>query len=276
MLKLLNASFYRLFRNKTFWICFGISSALAVINTVCACITHCVGIKTDPVNGGVPLEMHYFTYHYVVSILTAVFASLFIGSEYSDGTVRNKLIVGKQRYSVYLSCFIVVLAACMIMAAVWIVVGLLGMPVMGNFVTGVNVLACIGIGVLALIALCAIYTFIGMLISNRAVSAVVMLLTTVVTVVAATWCIAVLSAPPEYMSWELVNGEMQQIFIPNKSYPTGAYRGFLEFTVDFLSMGQFLMMPDLARPINMAAYSVTITVVFTVSGALAFSYKHIK
>ena len=276
MLKLLNASFYRLFRNKTFWICFGISSALAVINTVCACITHCVGIKTDPVNGGVPLEMHYFTYHYVVSILTAVFASLFIGSEYSDGTVRNKLIVGKQRYSVYLSYFIVVLAACIIMAAVWIVVGLLGMPVMGNFVTGVNVLACIGIGVLALTALCAIYTFIGMLISNRAVSAVVMLLTVVVTVIAAMWCFAVLSEPPEYMSWELVNGEMQQICIPNKSYPTGAYRGFLEFITDFLSMGQFLAVPNLARPINMAAYSAVITVVFTVSGALAFSHNHIK
>lgn len=276
MLKLLNASFYRLFRNKTFWICFVISSALAVINIVCACVTHCVGIKNDPVNGGVALETHYFTYHYAVSIMTAVFASLFIGSEYSDGTVRNKLIVGKQRYSVYLSYFIVVFVACMIMTAVWIVVGLLGMPVMGNFVTGVNALACIGIGVSALTALCAIYTFIGMLISNRAVSAVVMLLTVMITVIAAMLCAAVLSEPPEYMSWELVNGEMQQVVVQNKAYATGAYRGFLEFTVDFLSMGQFLTIPDLARPINMASYSAVITIVFTVFGALAFSHKHIK
>ena len=40
-----------------------------------------------------------------IGIVMAVFCSLFIGTEYSEGTIRNKIIIGQKRGTVYLSNF---------------------------------------------------------------------------------------------------------------------------------------------------------------------------
>ena len=40
-----------------------------------------------------------------IGIVMAVFCSLFIGTEYSEGTIRNKIIIGQKRGAVYLSNF---------------------------------------------------------------------------------------------------------------------------------------------------------------------------
>ena len=44
-----------------------------------------------------------FIYALTVAILIPAFVSLFVGTEYSDGTIRNKMIIGHTRTCIYLS-----------------------------------------------------------------------------------------------------------------------------------------------------------------------------
>lgn len=48
-----------------------------------------------------------FIYALTVAILIPAFVSLFVGTEYSDGTIRNKMIIGHTRTCIYLSNLIV-------------------------------------------------------------------------------------------------------------------------------------------------------------------------
>lgn len=52
-------------------------------------------------------------------IVMAVFVSVFLGVEYSDGTVRNKLMVGHRRKDVYLVNFVTCLLAGLMMCATY-------------------------------------------------------------------------------------------------------------------------------------------------------------
>ena len=52
-----------------------------------------------------------FVIETIMILVIAVFVSLFFGTEYSDGTLRNKLIGGYTRGQIYVSQFIVNAAA---------------------------------------------------------------------------------------------------------------------------------------------------------------------
>lgn len=62
-----------------------------------------------------------FAFVFFVPILLSCAAPLFIGSEYSDGTMRNKLIVGHKRYNIYLSEQFVCTAAGFMLCLAYIV-----------------------------------------------------------------------------------------------------------------------------------------------------------
>lgn len=47
------------------------------------------------------IDSAFFSVAIYIGIILSVFCSLFIRTEYSDGTIRNKLIVGQKRSAVY-------------------------------------------------------------------------------------------------------------------------------------------------------------------------------
>ena len=59
----------------------------------------------------------------VVGILISIFYSLFLGTEYNDGTIRNKLIVGHKRETIYLASFITGTVAVTIIYFIWGLIG---------------------------------------------------------------------------------------------------------------------------------------------------------
>lgn len=85
MNKLLTANFFRMFKNKLFWagILFmaavGIGFPLVNYNTM---------IKNDyPLY----LDSTFFMGAAFIGVVLSIFCSLFLGTEYSDGTIRNKM-----------------------------------------------------------------------------------------------------------------------------------------------------------------------------------------
>lgn len=98
----LRADFVRLFRSRFFWILivflFG-SGALSAFD------------KHNKM-----LDNDLLSVVSAVMLLGSIFAAFFIGTDYSDGTIRNKLIVGNSRAAVWFSNLIVCCAAAELMS----------------------------------------------------------------------------------------------------------------------------------------------------------------
>lgn len=161
MCNCLRADFVRLFRSRFFWILivflFG-SGALSA---------------SDKHNK--MLDNDLLSVIMVVMLLGAVFAAFFIGTDYSDGTIRNKLIVGNRRAAVWFSNLIVCCAAAELM---YLSI-LLPLAVFGSL-SGRGIVLAAGelflrllIENLALFAMTALTVLIAMLIKSRSSAIVI-------------------------------------------------------------------------------------------------------
>lgn len=166
MLKLLRADFFCLRRSRTFWLC---AAAAFVLSSV-----YMLRADTDSMQ---ILDQNLLQVFPFLPILHAAFVSLFLGLEYQDGTMRNKLIVGHSRIHVYLSRLLVSITGCFGILAAWALSILAGAAKFGWFASPVRVLVCNAVVILLLTAaLAAILTMLCMLLTNRAVSAVTAIL----------------------------------------------------------------------------------------------------
>ncbi len=95
MIKLLNAGFNRLRKSILFWI-------LIITIIVISCFV-VLQEYNDVVKHGevISTEQVIFIFSPYIGIMIAVFVSFFIGVEYSDGTIRNKVVVGHKRTNIY-------------------------------------------------------------------------------------------------------------------------------------------------------------------------------
>lgn len=124
MFRLLNASFFRMKKNKVFFtiniITIGIAIAIIINN-----------IPNKALN--INIDNLLFYYNYVSGLFIAMFTSLFIGADYDYGTIRNKIIVGHTRKRIYLSNFIFSIISGFVFELIYIlVVMVLGKLIIGN------------------------------------------------------------------------------------------------------------------------------------------------
>ena len=136
MSKLLRSDFRRLFRSKLFYLCLiptAVVMVFALFNNL-----HYLEVME---NLELPLDNLLFMGTTVVGFPIAIFTSFFVGTEYSDGTMRNKILVGNSRFSIYLSHFITTSVASLAMLVVGSVFVLfLGVFWMGWFITSPAIL----------------------------------------------------------------------------------------------------------------------------------------
>lgn len=118
MIKLLKANFSRLKKELSLWIVAGVTLALTVPKIVDS-YKWLENVKLDDV---------LFEMVPLIGVLYAVFIALYIGKEYSDKAMRNKLIVGHKRENIYLANFITCFFGSLI---------ILSMFLLGNFCVGV-------------------------------------------------------------------------------------------------------------------------------------------
>lgn len=119
MSKLLCTNFMRLWKDKVFW---G-SIAIMVIGALYKTISLLSAVNSG---GEATLSNVFFNYTTYVLILVSVFCSLYIGTEYSDGTMRNKIIMGYSRTNIYCANLIVSITAMVILCIAHIVPSLIG------------------------------------------------------------------------------------------------------------------------------------------------------
>lgn len=274
MLKLLSANFSRLWKSKVFWICMG--TMLAYSAFFMWGVSHpSVEIQED-----ICMDKYYFQFAPVIGMFCALFSSLFFGTEYSDGTIRNKLVVGHTRTNIYLANFIVMFTAALLMMLSWVIGTLAGIPVLGRWeMNARQVFMYFLIAVMMLCVFSSVYTFASMLSSNKAVTVVILVLVFLGMMMLSFMMYNTLSEPEMISGVEMTsNGITTDELIPNPYYISGTQRWIYEFVVDFLPTGQGmkLWLLEISNPIRNLASSVFIIIVSTLGGIFLFKRKNLK
>lgn len=281
MNKLLSAGFSRLWKNKVFWIGILLMSGMLIFVLVSNYRDMMRYIEEARV-GYIPDTFLPGCFMFI-GCFTSVFAALFLGTEYSDGTIRNKLVVGHSRISVYLSCLILcIVSSLLVCVAATLVTFLAGIPLFGLPLYPTVMLQKFGIGILMVTAFSGIFTLPVMLIHNKSISSVVCIIGFFTLVFLSIYIMQRLEAP-EFIDSSFVMSVDGEIIpgdpFPNPSYLRGTTRSVYEFFADFLPTSQSFRIVQsgaLPHPWRFCAYSSLTTVVSTLVGTLLFRKKDIK
>ena len=138
MSKLLTANFMRLKKSRLFWI---ISILTAVISCFSLTETYNMNKKLAdwheniPDSAFVPTTAMHLLYNLtpILGLLAAIMIAIFIGTEYHDNTMRNKLICGRPRVRVYLAN----LLTCIFIAVLYYLIPV-AMPTASVIATGIK------------------------------------------------------------------------------------------------------------------------------------------
>lgn len=272
MSKLLRANFVRLFKNRLFHFCtifIFAAAVLAVFNQV----------KYNEVIDGM-----LFSGIAIVSVVSAVFISIFTGAEYSGGTMRNKLCTGHSRIAVYGANLAVCTTSALIMHIILIAaVVCFGIPVIGKITLSFSeITAMFLISVLVVTAYASVYILFGMLITSKAAGAVSAVILSFLLIISADTLERIVNAPeyrPDFFIDEKSETGSSAEFVPNSNYPTGTKRKVMEIALNIMPSGQALQISGGEPPENAAElplYAIADIAVTTTAGILIFRRKDLK
>lgn len=275
MSKLLSANFIRLRKMKFFWIGMGLMLGAGIFFP----IDRYLDMKqTGSIHN---IDSGFFGCALFIGILMSVFCSLFIGTEYSDETIRNKIVTGQRRNFIYLSNLItsgiVGIAMCTVFFLPYLC---LGIPLLGFFETNIQFVLLFAITVFILsIAFSSIFTLISMLNHNKAVTAVICILLAFGFLIIGSYLNSRLHAPriiPIYILDEKNIPIMSEE--PNPHYLEGKKREVVQTIYDIIPGGQAIQCISL-EAVNLSllpVYSIMITVLTTGIGLYYFKKKDLN
>ena len=276
MNKLLSAGFARLWKNRVFWL----EIIVMLLFFTAIMISNYQSVRDYGINYS--LDGFFPGSFMIIGFFTAAFAAMFLGTEYSDGTIRNKLIMGHSRAAIYLSalviCFVSTILVCL---SSMILIGAMGIPMFGLLTKPlINTLALIGTGIFIVAAYSAIFTMIAMLITSKPVTVIACVFVCMAMYFGSMTIGMKLEEPEIYPGYAWIeNGEtVSSLPHPNPNYLQGTKREIYEFIYDFLPAGQGFQLAkeNTVLKARFPLFSLFITSSTTVGGILIFRRKDIK
>lgn len=271
MRKLLSASFRRLRFSGVLRLC--------VLGALAMSMFFLIMLKTGEGDAFTTDEIVMNTLPFLC-LLQAAYISLFLGTEYQDGTIRNKVIAGHSRQTIYGSFLVTALAGSFLILLGWALGGIVGIIRFGWFTSPITQLVLYALQILALTAAnAALLTLIGILVQSQAKSAVLSILLMLLLIVAGSVMYNSLNEP-ETISEAVITangieiGESQ----PNPSYISGTLRRIYQFAVNTLPSGQAILLAnrEVANPIFSTLASVCITFIASFLGVEIFKKERLK
>lgn len=278
MRNLLSAELFRLLRSKFLGL-----TAAAVVGFMGIFL---ISTREQTLRYGQGLDSKLLYVFLLADLFCAVFCSLHLGQEYGEGAIRNKLMAGHSRNSVYLAgllCSIVgslflVFAACFGALA-------FGLPLIGGFQLTARAIALLllcGVGVTVVYA--SVYTLLSLLISSRALSVAACLLTSIVLMSFSQKIFSALEQPEHILS-QYVFTENGATLLKNAGegplnpdYVDGVQRTVFQFINDLLPTGQAFQIANLTveRPWLLLGCSLALVLLTTGLGLFLFRKKDVK
>lgn len=226
------------------------------------------------------IDEYYFHFAILIGGFCALFCSMFFGTEYSDGTIRNKIVTGHTRTNIYLAELILTFTATLLMIFVWLIGALVAVPALGVWEMGIpGFLVYLLTAVMLSAAFAAIFTLISMLSASKPATIVISILLFLGLYIFAIMVYNGLSQPEMVEGIQVTsNGMNISEPTPNPDYISGTKRKVYEFLLDFLPTGQGLKiwLLEIASPIRMLISSAFIAIVTTLIGIQFFKRKNIK
>lgn len=275
MTRLLRANFTRLWKSKSFWVCVIMSVAVSFLNDVYFAVLNKEWVyKTgDLITNQVGTTALF---------IAAIFAPLYLGADYSHGTIRNKLAVGHSRVNSYIASLIPVASGTLIIVAAYklplIVMSLiwgknLGMT-LNDFVIQILII------IAAAIAASSIFTLLGMLITSRFITTTVTLVLMSVLFESSSILVKMLEQPEYTYDYNVTEtGLIEPEPLPNPRYiKDGALRNILTAVTDVIPNGQVVRLQSnvMHNKELYPLYSLGILAVTTTVGVLVFRRKDLK
>lgn len=281
MRSLLSANLARLWKSGVFWL------GLFALAAFCAIQKWGMVMDSGEVHH---LEEAFWIQALVIGIILSVFISFFAGSEYEYGTVRNKAVAGHTRAEIYLANMLACILAGWIMCLGGLLVSLLiGAPFLGLSQAGLVEIFLKGICVFALsAAYAAIYCFFAMLISNRAISAVICVILSFLLLFAGSAAANRLDeseyyyVPDSSLGIGEIDGGSHSELMRNPDYLEGAERLICEIVYEMTPGGQSVqlsgMLDEYTRyaQIKMFSASCAWILLFCGCGLVLFRRKDLK
>ena len=286
MNKLLRANFFRLIKNKIFWgiivITLGITSVL-LFNTI---INNQGETKES-------IDRLLVMYMYFIGIAMAIFTSLFVGTEYSDGVLRNKIVIGHSRKHIYLADLItsIIVGLC-IQLIYMLIVAVIGIPIFGTLQMTIEKFLFVIIDiVIIIITYASIFTCITLLCSDITVSTGSCMILVLIMFIAS----MALSSTANTMKYretyiQTENGEIEVHQKLNPDYPGDLKKNVAKTILYCLPTGQTsqIISQISKKPFQITnymsdaelktvfLYSVGVTIVITGVGMYCFKRKDLK
>lgn len=240
MRNLLSTYLTRLIRHRIFWLELGVALMFSLAICFSNYIPESEALQYD---FRICLDNVFFTFFLTVGLFCAASISLILGTEYSEGAIRNKLTVGHKRVPIYLAVLAVSVAASWTMLLVHLLVtGSVGRLLYGGFAVLDSsqvafALVCVFLATAVYSAICVA---VSMNCQSKAVSAVGCFLLALGMAYAASYLGRVLAEPELIQTW--VSGSDPNFdydaLSPNPFYVGGVRRRIYEFLYILLPDGQ--------------------------------------
>ena len=282
MSRLLAADFSRLWKSRDFWTCAAFMASFGAFMVLMGYYFMC---RTG---GKYSADLVCFGYAKLMGIAAAFFISLFWGTEYSDGTIRNKLVAGHERYKVYLSGLVVNTAGVMMINAIYVAaVFLLGVPLLGLPGTSFLPFAAQN-GLLTVVmdlSFAACFTMHSMLRQNKASVTAVSIIAALILLLASGYIRSSLHEPKVYEPYAYTTDKGYVITReeePNPNYleEGSVKRRVFEFLDELLPSGQALKIEagevTKEQAGRLVLYSCLVVLVSVGGGIAGFQRKDIK
>lgn len=177
---------------------------------------------------------------------------LFIGTDNTQNTVRNKLIVGSRRREIYAANMLTSAIICCSVNSAWLIGGLAGVPMIGWWkMSPASAATYILISMLCSAAFGAVAALFAMMMRRRSAAIVSVFAAALTLLIAADAVYHRLSANKEALSATNIDGEIVFELIENPAYADGAQRAAFELALSVNPLGVSVALSncDLDKPI---------------------------
>lgn len=162
MFKLFRVDFYHMFYKKWFWI----FTAFMVASAVGFC-----AMQYTAMDYVVALDRVIFLPMAFFGIAAAALVGMVIGEDFSDGIVKNKMISGKSRASVYFANLVASTLGCILMYLFTIMISYgMGIHLFENNVPFEKLLLFICLGFVTICNYAAVYCMVTMIVGNKSLA----------------------------------------------------------------------------------------------------------
>lgn len=276
MSRLLSADLHRLLKNKSFYL---VAAGIFIFQI----IVMYFAIRNDKLfSDAKVIEDYYYQALPYAGLILSAFMAMFVGTEHSDGTIRNKIAVGHRRIDICLADFITCTAAAGVFLIALALGGLTGMQYFGLWSAGMKTyFLTLLTAFFTLLPLISLFGIIVHMVQSRSVGAIAAVFLSIAFIYAGSYFYNSLQEPETICEFIRVTDDGNIEYgdeVANQAYIGGTKREVYQVILRLLPTGQQILLADepLEQPLFMIVCSSIITIIAIIAGLWCFQKKDLK